>query len=43
MVDIAERTHEILPDVALPLLCGGELRLRKLRSRRFLLFFWGSW
>jgi peroxiredoxin len=32
-----------LPDVSLPRLDGGELRLADLRGKRLLLFMWGSW
>jgi len=31
------------PDLALPLLDGGELRLRDLRGKQVLLFCWASW
>ncbi len=31
------------PDVALPLLDGGELRISGLRGKKVLLFMWGSW
>jgi hypothetical protein len=34
---------ERLPDVALPLLDGGELAVGDLRGKKLLLFFWGSW
>ncbi len=32
-----------LPDLVLPRLDGGELRLADLRGTKLLLFFWGSW
>ena len=32
-----------LPEVTLPGLDGGEVRLGDLRGKRRLLFFWGSW
>jgi peroxiredoxin len=31
------------PDVALPTLDGGELRVSSLRGKKVLLFMWGSW
>lgn len=34
---------DTLPDLTLPLLGGGDLRLTDLQGRRALLFFWGSW
>ncbi|MBA3416093.1 MAG: hypothetical protein H0U10_12795 [Chloroflexia bacterium] len=34
---------DALPDVALPLLGGGELAFRDLRGKKLLLYFWGSW
>ncbi len=34
---------DVLPDITLPRLEGGELALRELRGKRVLLFFWGSW
>jgi peroxiredoxin len=39
VVSIGDR----LPDVTLPRLDGGDLRLAELRGKRFLLFMWGSW
>jgi peroxiredoxin len=32
-----------LPDVTLPSLAGGAVRLADLRGTRRLLFMWGSW
>ena len=32
-----------IPDLALPTIDGGELRLRDLEGRRVLLFCWASW
>jgi hypothetical protein len=32
-----------LPDVALPALAGGSVRLADLRGKRRLLYVWGSW
>jgi hypothetical protein len=34
---------QIVPDLTLPLLDGGDLPLRSLRGKKVLLFFWGSW
>jgi len=34
---------QTLPDITLPLVTGGELRLQDLRGKRWLLFMWGSW
>jgi peroxiredoxin len=31
------------PDIVLPLLDGGELRISSLRGKKVLLFMWGSW
>ncbi len=31
------------PDVTLPMLGGGELRVSSLRGKKVLLFMWGSW
>lgn len=37
------RVGDTLPDITLPKLAGGELDLSKLRGKRLLLYFWGSW
>ncbi|MGH2351974.1 MAG: TlpA family protein disulfide reductase [Chloroflexota bacterium] len=34
---------ERMPDLTLPTLEGGDLRLRDLEGRRVLLFCWASW
>ena len=34
---------QTLPDLTLPLLDGGDLRLSDLRGKKVLLFMWGSW
>ncbi len=34
---------QMLPDLALPRLDGGELRFADLRGTKLLLFMWGSW
>lgn len=31
------------PDITLPTLGGGELRVSNLRGKKVLLFMWGSW
>ncbi|MEZ4571877.1 MAG: hypothetical protein R2849_16380 [Thermomicrobiales bacterium] len=37
------RVGQNLPDIALPLLDGGELDINSLDGKKRLLFFWGSW
>ena len=37
------RVGDAVPDVAFPVLGGGELALGDLRGRKAVLFFWGSW
>lgn len=37
------RVGDMLPDIRLPRLSGGDLALGSLRGKRLLLFFWGSW
>ncbi|HEV2107847.1 MAG TPA: hypothetical protein VGR16_06265 [Thermomicrobiales bacterium] len=34
---------QMLPDLTLPRLDGGELRFADLRGKKMLLFMWGSW
>ncbi len=34
---------QTLPDLTLPRLDGGDLRLSDLRGKKVLLFMWGSW
>ena len=34
---------QMLPDLTLPRLDGGELRFADLRGKKLLLFVWGSW
>lgn len=34
---------EMLPDLTLPRLDGGEIRFSDLRGNKVLLFMWGSW
>ena len=34
---------QMLPDLTLPRLDGGDLRFADLRGKRLLLFMWGSW
>ena len=34
---------QMLPDLTLPRLDGGELRFADLRGKKLLLFTWGSW
>jgi peroxiredoxin len=37
------RTGDMLPEISLPLLDGGDLDFSSLRGKKLLLFFWGSW
>ncbi len=37
------RIRDRFPDVTLPMLNGGELRVSSLRGKKVLLFMWGSW
>ena len=34
---------QMLPDLSLPCLEGGDLRFTDLRGKKVLLFMWGSW
>ena len=34
---------EMLPDLTLPRLDGGDLQFADLRGKKLLLFMWGSW
>ncbi|MDQ3549593.1 MAG: redoxin domain-containing protein [Chloroflexota bacterium] len=37
------KAGDMLPDLTLPLLDGGDLSFADLRGKRLLLYFWGSW
>lgn len=37
------KAGDMLPDLTLPLLNGGDLSFTDLRGKRLLLYFWGSW
>jgi peroxiredoxin len=43
MMQTATAIGASLPDITLPRLDGGELRLGDVRGKRYLLFMWGSW
>ncbi len=40
---VGGQVGNLVPEISLPCLDGGDLGLRELRGRRVLLFFWGSW
>ncbi len=37
------KAGDMLPDLTLPLLSGGDLSFASLRGKRLLLYIWGSW
>ena len=43
MTATATDAGQLLPDLTLPRLDGGDLRFADLRGKKLLLFMWGSW
>ncbi len=43
MTTMTTDVGQVLPDLTLPRLDGGELRFADVQGKKLLLFMWGSW